>query len=269
MGIEYTNLDKKVEQPPSETIFGIYREIAGAMRKEGIKAKKESNAVIIEIGNPSERSYLSILHNDAEERTEIRYKLSGKLAKELAIGIGRHFPIFEGSDKLAENVKYVEVWTSIRNKETKCESGSKYCRKVSVDIRIGRESYNDPKQDEIQPQQPTELGVELARSSLEELLNLLTNGNISVSVSDDGTTYVTTRNGRPILIDWPPHERGMQSYTVSEKLAKDLIKELGKYIPLPRDLKEANNVRVTWGYTPHGYEIGFDVEMEPRTYIFK
>jgi hypothetical protein len=263
MGGEYTNLDEKMKQLPDRTMYGIYTSILGAMKEGGIKAEKGDNSISINIGDPTKGSYLTILQNDAENLTEIRYKVSGEPAKELAMGIGRHFPIFEGLDNLANNLSYVEVWTRIRN-EKRCESGREYCGKISVDIKMVGKPYRNSKQDETQPQQPTELGIRLAKSSLEELLNLTANGKIRVAAFDDGDTFIQESNEEPIFISYPSNGRYIHSFTVSGKLAEDLIREIGRYIPLPRDLEEAKNVRVTWEYTRSGYIIGFETETEPR-----
>jgi hypothetical protein len=264
MGGEYTNLDKKMEQLPSETMYGIYEGILRAMKEGGIKAEEKDNTIIIDIGDPTKESYLTIRQDKGENRTEIHYKVSGETAKKLAMGIGRHFPIFEGLNNLADNLSYVEVWTRIRN-EKRCESGREYCGKISVDIKMVGKPYRNSKQDETQPQQPTELGVRLAKSSLEELLNLVANGNVGVSVfPNNESIYITRKDEEPIFVQHPSLERGSQSYTVSGKPAEDLIEEIGRYIPLPEELKNAKNVRVTWEYSPHGYIIGFDTETEPR-----
>jgi len=258
MGGPYENLDEKIKQQPSETIYRIYTGILEAMKKEGIRAENRDNIIIVYIGDPTKKDkYLTIQYDKAGESAEIQYTLLGKLAEELVGGIGRHFPIFEGLNKLLENLSYVEVQMSIRKSEKKCEYSNKYCRKIIVNIKMIRKPYND-KQDEIQPQPPTELGAKLAESSLEELLDLVVNNKINVSVSDDGTIYI-----RPVFIYSPSNGRGLQSYTVSGELAKDLIEEIGKYIPLPGGLKEAENLRVTWEFTPQGYEMGLETEIDP------
>jgi len=263
MGGEYINLDKKMELP-SETMYGIYEGILRAMKEGGIKAEEKDDTIIIDIGDRTKGSYLTILQKKDENRTEIRYMVSGEPAKKLAMGIGQHFPIFEGLYNLANNLSYVEVSTRIRN-EKRCESGREYCGKISVDIKMVGKPYKNSKQDETQPQQPTELGVRLAKNSLEELLNLVANGKVKVSVfPNNESIYITQINEEPIFVKHPSLERGSQSYTVSGKLAEDLIKEIGRYIPLPEELKNAKNVRVTWGYSPNGYFIGFDTETEPR-----
>jgi hypothetical protein len=262
---EYTNLDEKMKQPPNRAMYEIYTSILKAMKEGGIKIEEGDNSIVINIGNPNEESYLTILQKAAENHTKIRYKVSGELAKELAMGIGKHFPTFEGLDKLVDNISYVGVETCIRDNEKRCESGREYCRKITTTIEIIRKSYRNPKQDETQPQQPTELGVKLAQSALRELTNLVANYNISASAFDDGSTYVSRKdNEEPIFIVWPPYERGLQSFTVSGKLAEDLIREIGRYIPLPRDLEEAKNVRVIWEYYPNGYAITLKTETEPR-----
>ena len=253
MGRSYENLDEKIKQLPGGTIYGIYKDILEAAIKEGIKVEKNDNITIIDIRDPKEESYLTILYNKDEKCAEIHYKLSGRTAKEIVNGIGQHFPIFEGLDELTNNVSYVKVQTRIRNNEKKCKNGSKYCKKISVDIEIIRKSYSNPKHSETQLQQPTELGIKLAKRSLDELLNHATNGKIDVFVSDDGTVYVTLKDNRepkePIFIYYPSHEKILHSYTISGESAKDLIKEIGKYVPLPRNLKKAKNIRVIWKNT--------------------
>lgn len=274
MSGEDKNLDGKMKQLSSRSMYEIYASILKAMKKGGIKAERQDNAVIIDIGHLGKGDHLTIRYDKARESAEIDYKLSGKPAEELTRGIGQHFPILEGLDKLANNLEYVRVWTTIKNKEKKCENSSRYCRKIGVYIDMIRKSYSDPKQDETQPQQPTELGVKLAKSLLEELIDHAANYNIDFSIFDDGTTYITRKdNKEPIFIQDPIQgstlEWGMQSYTISGELAKDLIEEIGRYIPLPRDLKEAKKVRVIWDYSPEGYTIGFYTEMKPRKFVFK
>jgi len=267
----YKNLDEKIKQKPSETIYGIYTGILRAIKEEGLKAEKNDNITIIDIGDPKKgNNYLTIVHNQAEERTEIHYRISGKSAKEVAMGIGRHFPILEEFDKLVENLSHVEVWTHINNKGTKCESNSEYCRKVRVDIYMVGKPHKDSEQYETQSQPPTELGVELAKSFLEKIVDLAANGKIKVSVFGDGTTYINQENQEneePIIIYRPSDGRVLQSYTVSGESAEDLMREIGRYIPLPKELKETKNVRVTWEYTPQGYIIGVETEIEPRKSI--
>ena len=129
---------------------------------------------------------------------------------------------------------------SVKNSEKKCAYDSKYCREIGVYIYMVREPQNNSKQYEIQPEPLTELGLKLAESSLEELLDLVVNNEINVSVSNDGTINI-----KPVFIYSPSNGRGLQSYTLSGELAKDLIKQIGRYIPLPKELKEAKNVRVT------------------------
>ena len=260
---KYPNLDKK-EQLPSKTMYGIYEGILGAMKEGGIKAEEKDNTISIYIGDPTKGSYLTILQKKAEGRTEIGYKVLGEPAKELAMGMGQHFPIFEGPYNLADNLSYVEVWTRIIGNEKRCESGREYCGKISVDIEMVGKPYRNSKQDETQPQQPTKLGVRLAKRSLEELLNLVANGKVKVSAYNDGTVYVTGRDEEPIFVVDPSHNMGLQSYTISGELAKRLTEEIGRYIPLPEELKNAENVRVTWEYTRFGYRIGLKTETEPK-----
>jgi hypothetical protein len=270
MSGEDESLDGKMKHLSSRSMYGIYASILKAMKKGEIKAERQDNAVIINIGYLGKGNHLTIQHDKARESTEIYYKLSGELAKDLIRGIGQHFPIFEGLDKLANNLDYVTVWTTIKNKEKKCENSSRYCRKIGVYIDMIRKSYSDPKQDETQTQQPTELGVKLAKSLLEELIDQAANYKIDFSIFSDGTIYITQKDSKePIFIQESTLDGGMQSYTISGELAKDLIEEIGEYIPLPRDLKEAKKVRVMWEYFPEGYTIGFYTEMKPRKFVFK
>jgi hypothetical protein len=248
-----------MEELPNDTIYRIYIGILRAMKKEGIRVEERDNVTIIHIGDPTKKDiYLTIEYYKAKDSTETYYELSGSLAKEVAMGIGQHFPIFESLDELVEKLSYVGVRMSIKNSEKKCAYGSKYCREIGVYIYMVREPQNNPKQYEIQPEPLTELGLRLAESSLEELLDLVVNNKINVSVSDDGTIYI-----EPVFIYSPSNGRGLQSYTLSGELAKDLIKQIGRYIPLPGGLKEAEIVRVTWGFNPQGYEIELKTEIEP------
>jgi len=258
----YKNPDKKIKQKPSETIYGIYTGILRAIKEEGIRIEKNDNTTIIDTVNPIRESYLRIQYDNDGENAEILYRISGKSAKEVAMGIGRHFPILEGLDKLVENLSYVEVQTSIGNSEKKCVRNGEYCWKIGVYIKMMKKPNSD-RQDEIQLQPPTELGVKLAKNALEELVDLVLIKMIKVSVSNNRISITLKEGEKPIFIYDPSDGRVLHSYTLSGESAKALIEKIEEYIPLSGFLREAEIIRVTWEYTPQGYRIRLETEMEP------
>jgi hypothetical protein len=232
------------------------------MKERGIKAEENNNTIIIDIGRSEDKTNLTIHYDKIKKIANIHYKFSGEPAKELVRGIGQHFPILERLDNLVENLSYVEVSTRIKNKRKKCNSYEEHCKWASVDIEIVAKPYSIPEQNGTQSQPPTELIVILAQSSLEELIDLAANGNIRVSRPRDTYVYVIQKDKKePIFGYYPTSGWILHSYTVSGESAKKMLEEVGRYIPLPKCLKKAENIRITLEYTLNGYVIGLDMEI--------